>query len=322
MSVELVLVDGPNVFNSVVAHLLRRFPQREKDIKSYMLSWFDLNRLVSETLKDELDGYPTLGTVAFHSRRALGRKNVRLDEAEVDAFWARQAGNLHTSCMYVDVPGDQQERYDYTCDHCGKPNKVSSRGEKGVDNAMTVYMFESAQQWASLCIFSRDVDFMPAIWALRRRGKQVFVAASAEDRQSAIGRASQHLFELAFDFIERDLHTYSIVRHKGAVDCVLENLQSRPEKPKAIGVVHDTGICVAARTALSNSSFRRCIADALREHALDESTFDYYDNNSNLRGVRFRVTEKRDNLSEKARGLHPPPDWPQFQCRTLKEIEE
>jgi hypothetical protein len=245
VNVDLVLVDGPNLMSSVINHLLGELPNKDEQIKGYLAEWFDLDRFVNWTLRPQFP--PALGTVAFHSRRALGPKRLRLNDREADCFWTRQAGNPHTSAFLVDVPGDQRETYEHTCEHCGKSNTAPSRGEKGVDNAMTVYMFESFERWDSLCIFSRDVDFVPAVWALRRRGKKVFVAAPEEDARTGLGRASQSLFGLAFHQLDADFQAFLLARKDGVLDQLIAELVAAGVPPSKLGFLQDrANVSVAA----------------------------------------------------------------------------
>jgi hypothetical protein len=131
--------------------------------------------------------------------------------------------------MLVDVPGEQRETYRFDCKKCGHANEAPSRGEKGVDNAMTVYLFESASSWESACIFSRDADFVPTIWALRRNGKRMFVAAKERDRQGALARASQSFYALALDFALEDFLAFHFLRKDGVLDRMVTSFASGQE---------------------------------------------------------------------------------------------
>lgn len=140
----------------------------------------------------------------IHSSKSLGKSTHRLDGAAVRSFWARQAGNYDTSDVIVDVPADQREVYEFTCSSCATPNGCTVSGEKGVDSAMIVHMFETSARWDSLAIFSRDVDFAPAVIALRRRGKQVYSVGEPGDAQGGLGRAAQSFFTLPLSAVLQD----------------------------------------------------------------------------------------------------------------------
>lgn len=214
---DLVLVDGPNVFNSVARFLETAVGDTHRELlPQYFLDWFDFDRLVLKAIGTSSP--PTLGIVLFHSNRALGRGAARLDGNATRAFWARQAGNFDTSDMIVDVPADQREVYEFSCTSCAAPNNCTVSGEKGVDSAMIVHMFETAHRWESLAIFSRDVDFAPAVIALRRRGKQVYAVGEPGDAQSALSRAAQSFFTLPLTELLQDFALFVLCRPGGVLD--------------------------------------------------------------------------------------------------------
>lgn len=214
---DLVLVDGPNVFNSVARFLEAKVDDTYRDLlAAYFLEWFDFDRVVLKALGT--GSPPTLGIVLFHSSRALGKGARRLDGSTVRGFWARQAGNFDTSDVIVDVPADQREVYEFPCSSCKAQNSCTVSGEKGVDSAMIVHMFETAERWESLAIFSRDVDFAPTVLALRRRGKQVYAVGEPGDEQSALSRAAQSFFELPLDAVLADFGLFVPCRSGGVLD--------------------------------------------------------------------------------------------------------
>jgi hypothetical protein len=213
---DLVLVDGPNLFNSVARYLEARAGEEHgKHLPQYFLEWFDFDRLVMKALGTQTP--PGLGIVIFHSSKALGRGVSRLESDNGRAFWARQAGNFDTSDVIVDVPADQREHYEFTCE-CGKKCSATVSGEKGVDSAMIVHMFETAGRWETLAIFSRDVDFAPAVSALRRRGKQVYTVGEPGDERTALGRAAQSFFALPFGAVLQDFGLFLLCRRGGLLD--------------------------------------------------------------------------------------------------------
>jgi hypothetical protein len=133
---DLVVVDGPNLFNVVAARL--ESAGRADQLKSYLIDWFDVDRLVLATVGAVHS--PALGTISFHSRRPLGRGPYRFSSPETDAFWGRQGANPNSSCLVVDIPGDQQETYPFVCKDCGCKQEASTTSEKGVDTSITTYL--------------------------------------------------------------------------------------------------------------------------------------------------------------------------------------
>lgn len=223
---DLVLVDGPNVFNSLARFLEAEVGDAHRSLlPEYFLVWFDFDRLVLKALGT--GSPPTLGIVLFHSNRALGRGASRLDQAGVRTFWARQAGNFDTSDVTVDVPADQREVYEFPCATCNAPNSCTVSGEKGVDSAMIVHMFETAGRWESLAILSRDVDFAPAVIALRRRGKQVYAVGEPGDSQTALGRAAQSFFALPLAMLLQDFGLFVLCRSGGVLDTWRTQVEQR-----------------------------------------------------------------------------------------------
>ena len=101
------------------------------------------------------------------------------------AFWARQGSNQLSSTELVTVPGD------------------SGSNEKGVDVAITTFMFETADHWSSVCIVSDDADFVPAIYSLKRRGKKVFCAVSPRASLQIVQVSTSH-YKLCLPFIDAD----------------------------------------------------------------------------------------------------------------------
>lgn len=222
---DLVLIDGPNLFGSVTRYIERHplpadwCTECDASNRFYLAEWLELNRLAQRTAPGV--NKATLGTVIMHSSRALGGGALRLNQAGTREFWARQGAAPSTSCLLVDIPNDQQETYPFKCKECATENESTTTSEKGIDVSMVVYLFESMDRWNSVALFTRDVDFVPAVWALRRRGKSVFVAGEASDARTALGRASQSFYQLNFEWLEEDRLACEMFRPGGGLDrCV------------------------------------------------------------------------------------------------------
>lgn len=218
---DLVVVDGSNVVNSVGAFVAETDVD-DAGLRAYLHGWFDIDRLVMATIRT---GRPLLGTVIFHSYKMPGKGRYRFKQSDVDAFWGRQASNPHASCIAVEIPGTQRESASFTCTHCGRENAdVEARSEKGIDTAITAYLFETADRWESACIFSIDSDFMPPVHSLRRRGKQVFAAGERGERPTALVRACQSFFDLNLRFVAADVAVYRFFAPGGPLDGLVEEL--------------------------------------------------------------------------------------------------
>jgi uncharacterized LabA/DUF88 family protein len=241
--IDLVMVDGPNLFGTVGTFLERNIaPEHRNDLRLYMADWFDFDRLVLRTLGEP--NAPTLGIVLVHSNKHLGKDSFKLSDPS--KFWGRQSSNPGTSSLVVALAKDDQEHYQFECSKCGESNQCKSVHEKGVDSTMIVYMFETAERWDSLCIFSRDTDFVPAVWSLRRRGKQVYVAAEKADATTALGRASQSFFQVNSAFILRDFGSYLAFRSGGIVDDWIAGLSDNLAAGLNIGVWTDGSFSISS----------------------------------------------------------------------------
>ncbi|HEY3237575.1 MAG TPA: NYN domain-containing protein, partial [Polyangiaceae bacterium] len=203
---DLVVVDGPNLYNDVASSLLGTWS--DGDLTAYLLEWFDMDRLVLATLN--LEAPPKLGVVIFHSHKALGRDPYRIKQEQLDAFWGRQGTNPDASTYLVEIPGEQQETYLFKCKSCAVDNSTNTTSEKGIDTSITTYLLETADRWDSVCLFSQDVDYVPPVLALRRRGKMVFAACSRSDRATALLRACQSHFPLDLSFLLADIQLWSL----------------------------------------------------------------------------------------------------------------
>lgn len=240
---DLILVDGPNLVNSIARRVeSMQWPDWDgADAANtfYVREWLDLDAVIDSTVRGAAIG-ATLGTVVIHSARSIGSSDIRLGGARVLEFWGRQAKSPNTSCMMVDIPSKQQETYPFKCSECKHPNAPRTKSEKGIDVSMVVYLFESMERWNNVCLFTRDVDFVPAVWALRRRGKGVFVAGEASDAASALGRASQSFFELDLDFTVRDRMACEVFRPGGRLDLLLDTLAANIPGCRVGVYLHDT----------------------------------------------------------------------------------
>lgn len=220
----LVVVDGPNVYNDVV-----RFFASNRDsadawavpdevVARYYREWFDIDRLVAATLGDvhEMDPWDDLGIIIFHSRKALGSDTGpgRLKGGEeTPSFWARQGANPMTSCMLVDIPGAPQGP------------------EKGIDTSIVVHLLETSERWQSAVLFSNDADYVPAVWALRNRGKKILCAGHVDDLSKPLVQACQHFLAWDVPFLRGDLALFHALQPGGPLDQLLGDEKIARKKP-------------------------------------------------------------------------------------------
>jgi hypothetical protein len=91
-ALDLVVIDGPNLYNSVVRYLTRENDQATA--KAYIRTCFDIDQFTAAIIrhrKEVVFFTPQRGIVIFHSSHRLGsEKTVKLIDREVIEFWARQ----------------------------------------------------------------------------------------------------------------------------------------------------------------------------------------------------------------------------------------
>jgi hypothetical protein len=211
----LVIVDGPNVYNDVARYFGKigagTLPKEVEAL--YYQEWFDMDRLISATLPEDLVRAPLhgLGTVIVHSSKGIGNKedsaSIQSDQKKVTAFWARQGSAPNTSTNLVVLPAG------------------SNGKETGVDTSIVVYMFETQDQWETAVLFSNDTDFVPAVWSLRRRGKRVHCSSHVDERHTPLVLACQDFFPWNVDFLRADRALFNVLRQDG----ILDNFLRGPE---------------------------------------------------------------------------------------------
>jgi hypothetical protein len=207
MSSPLIVVDGPNLYNDLGRYLTHEEPSSapQEVQQSYYEDWFDIDRFVEATLGGhlDLDPWSGLGTVVFHSHRALGERKspYAIDGGDTPKFWARQGRNPNTSTMLVQIDG-------------GPDGK-----EKGVDTTIVVYLFETQGSWDAALIFATDTDYVPVVWSLRRKGKRVYCSSHPRNEPSQpLVQACQHFVPWRVGFLIADRAMFEALRPGGALD--------------------------------------------------------------------------------------------------------
>ena len=212
----LVVVDGSNLVNEIGRYLSGvADPAATSPAHSqrYLLEWFDADRFVQATLGSRrVNPITDLGIVLFRSRKALGTEPYYVPGGEkLDEFWQRQGSNPATSAFLVDLPGPR---------------------EKGLDTSIVVYLFETVERWDVAVLFTDDADFVPAVWALRRRGKRVLCAAHAAQDHPPLVAACQHFLPWDLDFLRADRDLFEAVQSGGKLESFLN--QSPPGTSAAV----------------------------------------------------------------------------------------
>jgi uncharacterized LabA/DUF88 family protein len=234
---DLIVVDGPNLYNSIARFLTREIKQATP--RDYIKMCFDIDRLTAATIKPSKAAFPftpRLGIVIFHSFKQLGSdKTVKLTDTDVRAFWARQGANPFSSTELVALPGSQEELTEAVCPNCeekvicqqcNQPARMAERREKGVDTSITTYLLETADRWESACIIAGDVDYVPPVRSLKHRGKRVFCAVEPGSERRDLTQVCTSHFELNLDFLKKDFKRFEILKPSGGLDIELENLRT------------------------------------------------------------------------------------------------
>ena len=218
----IVLVDGPNLMNAV----FRFFAAADSQLgpvtvrHEYFRDWFDIDRLVQATLPEErrINPFTDLGIITVHSRNSIGKKEkapYRIEGGETsEAFWYRQGSNPCSSTLQVTLP------------------QKSNGQEAGVDVALATYLFETAEQWSAAILFCNDYDLVPAVQALRRRGKRIYCAANlAASATSPLVSACQHFLPWNLDFLRADIQVFETVWPGGPLDVALKEKVLKSRNP-------------------------------------------------------------------------------------------
>jgi hypothetical protein len=262
----LVLIDGPNLFNDVDRYLSKAAKPENNVLRTYFTNWFDIDRLVQATIGDFIPGFRLggLGVVIFHSEKTIGRSSVRIVPPESDQFWGRQGGLPGMSTVLVTVPGVQQEKTT-KCPHCKEELSTELRSEKGVDTSMVTYLYEAADQWEEVFLFTNDADFVPPVQALRRRGKRVFVAAFETTSASALRRACQSFFPIPANFLDDDYALFRLLEPNGTFDQALGIVQARYPGTHVFST--DGGACPMYLLQNEDGNIENALVNCLGAHA-------------------------------------------------------
>jgi hypothetical protein len=139
-------------------------------------------------------------------------------DQEVVEFWARQGSAPFCSTEEVILPGSQEELLEGTCSKCDGPATFKEKREKGVDTAITSFLWETSERWHSVGIVSGDADFVPPARSLKHRGKTVFcLVEPGSARRDLVQVCTSHL-ELDVRFLQQDLRSLEVLRKGGNLD--------------------------------------------------------------------------------------------------------
>lgn len=247
----LVVVDGHNLFNDVGRFLTDDNPTTEQDLdirRRYYTEWFDIDRLVEATIRQDLEQWRDLGIVIFRSKKALGTGDYHVVQEGARGFWTRQGSNPNSSTQIVEIEG-------------GKAGK-----DTGLDTAMVVYLYETLNRWDSVVLFTNDADFVPAVWSLRRMGKRVFCASHTRDRVTPLVESCQDFYAWDTEFLTADRTFWEILQPGGAIDAFLTYPEAAERNPRVR--VEEACVCVAPTRNQFEPGQQNHLNDLIRRHHL------------------------------------------------------
>jgi len=216
-----LFVDLPNFYSS----LLESRIDEPRTLRDYFLQWFDFDRLA-----ERLTGGSSPVWI-FYSGRRFGPKPHRIEDAYLDSFISRCNSQRGVTALDVNIPGEQRELAKYRCENCGHEGVAHWESEKGVDSSLTVRLFDTAESWDVSYLLSGDADFVPAVAALRRRGK-VVIGAGFASPSSALVRETYFYHDLASDFFRDDLAAFRLFGSEGLVHEWFQAEVKAPPDPK------------------------------------------------------------------------------------------
>lgn len=197
MEKAALFVDLPNLYSS----LLRADSERSRQLRDYILYWFDFDRLAYKLTGTFCD------TWVYYSGRRFGPSGNRIEDNYLDGFIDRINSQKGVTARDVDIPGFQREPAYYACDACGHQGIAEWQSEKGIDSSITVQLFETMDAWDKAYLISGDADFVPVVSSLRKRGK-IVIGAGFSDASSALVRECYVYLDLDDLFFFGDYATY------------------------------------------------------------------------------------------------------------------
>lgn len=219
---SMVLFDLPNFYNGLIAES----SIGPTLIKAYFLDWLDLGLLASAINPDRNS---SIGTWVYYSDRMMGRNAARISREELVKFAQRQNLLLGTSAVDVGIRGKQGESFRFICERCGETNATQSESEKGIDSSLITHLFDTIDHWKTATIVSQDADYVPAVKALRRRGKLVFCAGFRNRASKDLIRECFEYKDIQHDFIATDLALFLLFKNDGLLNKFLKTARETDE---------------------------------------------------------------------------------------------
>jgi hypothetical protein len=153
----------------------------------------------------------------------MGRGAARLSPEELREFVKRQNRITGISAIPVDIPGDQGESFKFTCSECGVDNEAQTLSEKGIDSTLITHLFDTMEHWRTATIVSQDVDYCPAVRALRKRGKLVYGAGFIKRAGEALITECFGYKDLMSEYIQGDMSLFLLFQRGGRLSQLVKS---------------------------------------------------------------------------------------------------
>lgn len=203
---QTLFVDLPNFYSS----LLRSKVENPKLLMDYFLHWLDFDRLAGKLTGEFASVW------IFYGKR-FGPRTERVHEKILENYISRINSLQGVTAWDVDIRGTQREHSFYTCEKCSHHGRAEVASEKGVDASLIVRLFDTMDSWKVAYLLSGDADFVPAVEALRRRGKNVTGAGFPKATAPALIRECYNYLDLYELFIKEDFIAYQMFRDEGII---------------------------------------------------------------------------------------------------------
>lgn len=187
-----------------------------REVRDYFLHWLDLG-LLTKSLTGS-----AAPTWVFYSGQRLGAKSERVDGQHLTNYIKRLSRQPSVTPCDVNIPGDQREVMHIPCESCGKQTQAQWISEKGIDTSLIVHLFDTADSWDEAFLLSGDADFVPAVRALRRKGKLISGAGFSNTSEALI-REFYAFEDLSQDLLREDFVLYLLFREGGLIEKWLED---------------------------------------------------------------------------------------------------
>jgi len=207
-----VFIDLSNFYSRLIQSGLGE----PRQLRDYFLCWLDFGWLTKSLIDSAAP------TWVFYSGQRLGAKSERVDGAHL-ANYVKRLSRQHSATPFdVNIPGDQREVMSVSCENCGTQTQAQWLSEKGIDTSLIVHLFDTADSWDEVFLLSGDADFVPAVRALRRKGKLISGAGFSNTSEALI-REFYAFEDLSQGLLREDFALYLLFREGGLVEKWLED---------------------------------------------------------------------------------------------------